>query len=333
MAETPKPYPLPSRSRREDGEIRRVGVELEFAGLRPEQILAAVMSSLGGWQERLTHVQYQVHDTQVGRIELELDFRWLQKAASDSEQLADVPTWLLEVSQWTTEMMERIASQVVPWEIVTAPIPMTELHHLDAMVQALQRAGALGTRHAPHFAFGVHLNPEIPALDAVTLRRYLKAFLCLKDWLRERSALDLARRLTPFISDFQEDYVRLVVDPDYQPELNTLIDDYLRFNPTRNKSLDMLPVFSEIDAARVYAQVADPLIKSRPALHYRLPNCEIDDPDWSLRRLWEDWVQVEQLANDPARLDAMGVAYCDWLERFHVPFDEGWIQQTRTWLN
>lgn len=333
MALPPQPYPLPSRLHCHDGAMRRVGVELEFAGLRPEQILTAVVAALGGRAERLTQVQYLIQDTRVGPIELELDFRWMQKAASESEQLDDLPTWVLEVSQWTTGLLERIASQVVPWEIVTGPVPMAQLHHLDAMVDALRSAGALGTRHAPHFAFGVHLNPELPAMDAVTLRRYLKAFLCLKDWLRAQSALDLSRRLTPYITDFDDDYVRLVVDPAYQPTLEQLIDDYLRFNPTRNRSLDMLPAFAEIDETRVRATVNDPLIKARPALHYRLPNCEIDDPGWNLRALWEDWLQVEELAQDAARLDAMGVAYCDWLDRFHVPFDDGWIRETRAWLN
>lgn len=333
MVESAQPYPLPRRLQRDDGGTRRVGVELEFAGLRPEQIVAAVKRAIGGREERETHVRYRLLETRVGTIELELDFHWLQKAAAESEGLTDLPTWMLDVSHWTTGLLERIVSHVVPWEIVTGPIPMDALHHLDGMVDELRRAGALGTRHAPHFAFGVHLNPELPAVDAATLCCYLKAFLCLKDWLRERSALDLSRRLSPYITDFDEDYARLVVDPDYQPELAVLIDDYLHFNPTRNRSLDMLPAFAEVDMARVRRKVDDPLVKPRPALHYRLPNCEIDHPAWNLRGLWEDWLQVEALASDPARLDAMGVAYRDWLDRFHMPFDEGWIRETRAWLN
>ncbi len=322
----------PPVPRRADGGTRRVGVEIEFGGMRPEAILIAIRAALGGRIERKSQVDYVVHDTEVGRLELELDFRLLKKAAEETEQIADLPEWLLGVSTWTAELLERIVSQVVPWEIVTGPLPIEDLHRLEPLVVRLREAGALGTRHAPHFAFGVHLNPELPDLAADTLTRYLKAYLCLKDWLRERSHLDLLRLLSPYIKDFDSAYVRKVVAPSYQPSRATLIDDYLEWNPTRNRSLDMLPVFAEVDADRVRRKVDDPLIKARPALHYRLPNCEIDDPDWSLEPLWNDWLEVERLAADPDRLERMGAAYGRWLARLRVPFDDGWAKATAEWL-
>lgn len=47
------------------------------------------------------------------------------------------------------------------------------------------------------------------------------------------------------------------------------------------------------------SQVEDPhLVKARPAYHYRLPNCLIDEPDWRLAREWNTWVAVERLAAD-----------------------------------
>lgn len=322
----------PPRARRGDGGPRRVGVEIEFGGLRPDTITAAVRSALGGTVRRRSQVVYDIAGTVVGDIELELDFRLLQKAAEEHEQLADLPEWLLEVSTWTAELLERLVSQVVPWEIVTGPIPMADLDKIEPMITALREAGALGTRHAPHFAFGVHLNPELPDLQAETLASYLKAFLCLKDWLRQRSRLDLSRVLSPYISDFDARYVRKVVTPSYQPRMPELIDDYLESNPTRNRSLDMLPVFAEVDRERVLAVVDDPLIKARPTLHYRLPNCEIDEPDWQLRDIWNDWLQVERLAGDPDRLERMGRAYARWLSGLHVPFDDRWARDTADWL-
>jgi hypothetical protein len=50
------------------------------------------------------------------------------------------------------------------------------------------------------------------------------------------------------------------------------------------------------------APVERELIKPRPAWHYRLPNCLIDDPEWSLARPWSEWVTIERLAADPDRL-------------------------------
>ncbi|OBX33760.1 putative amidoligase enzyme [Halomonas elongata] len=38
-----------------------------------------------------------------------------------------------------------------------------------------------------------------------------------------------------------------MLDPDYQPDLRTLIDDYLEYNPTRNRELDLLPLFAYLD--------------------------------------------------------------------------------------
>ena len=327
-----RPYAQPPEMRRADGGPRRLGVEIEFGGLRPDAITSAVRDSLGGEVRRRSQVAYEIVGTTVGDIEVELDFRLLKKAAEEHEQVADVPEWLLEVSTWTAELLERLVGQVVPWEIVTGPVPIADLHKLEPMVTALREAGALGTRHASYFAFGVHLNPELPDLEAATICRYFKAFLCLKDWLRQRSRLDFSRVLSPYISDFNDRYVRQVVAPDYQPGMAELIDDYLEANPTRNRSLDMLPVFAEVDRDRVLAVVDDPLIKARPTLHYRLPNCEIDDPEWHLEGLWNDWLEVERLASDPERLQAMGKAYVRWLSELRVPFDDGWVKATADWL-
>ena len=91
--------------------------------------------------------------------------------------------------------------------------------------------------------------------------------------------------------------------------MDQLIDDYLTHNPTRNRALDMLPLFRHIDEQRVINVVDDDRIKARPTFHYRLPNCQIDEPDWGLIRAWRDWLQVEALAADATRLDAVMQAW------------------------
>jgi len=325
-------FPLPPRPRRGDGAWRRVGVELELAGLRPWTIAEVTREALGGSVEPHTAVHLRVLGTVLGDLDIELDFALLQRMANERTAGSGAPEWLLEVGEWTTELMERVASQVVPWEIVTGPIPLPELHRLDELIGALREAGALGTRHAPHYAFGVHLNPELPAYDAETVAGLVKAFLCLKDWLRQRERPDLTRLVTPYIADFDDEWVARTVDPEYRPSLSELIDDYLVANPTRNRSLDLLPLFAWLDEPRVRRAVADPLVKARPTLHYRLPNCEIDRPGWGLGDIWEDWVEVERLAADRDRLAAMGRAYRQWLQRFRVPFDTAWVRETERWL-
>ena len=89
----------------------------------------------------------------------------------------------------------------------------------------------------------------------------------------------------------------------------------------------MLPLFAQIDEERVQAQVGDDRINARPTFHYRLPDCRIDDEQWTLARSWNRWCVVERLANDPQALDELtadfllgkrgflGVARNDWIER------------------
>ena len=116
-------------------------------------------------------------------------------------------------------------------------------------------------------------------------------------------------------------------------EVAALIDDYLEANPTRNRILDMLPLFHYLDSDRVEQQVDDILVKPRPTLHYRLPNSEIDDPEWSLHRPWNDWMQVEALANDASRLDRWCYRYWLYLQQpMKWPFIDAWQKQVQKCL-
>ena len=143
----------------------------------------------------------------------------------------------------------------------------------------------------------------------------MKAFLCLSDWLVARADINLARRVTRYVDPFPPDYIRKVIAPDYRPDLSVLIDDYLADNPTRNRMLDMLPLFLFLDEERVRKVTDDPLVKARPTFQYRLPDCEIHKPEWGLYLAWNDWVEVERLAADRARLNGCCAAYRAFLDR------------------
>lgn len=43
-----RPFPVPERARRADGEMRRLGVEIEFGGLLGKAIVDALIGALGG---------------------------------------------------------------------------------------------------------------------------------------------------------------------------------------------------------------------------------------------------------------------------------------------
>jgi hypothetical protein len=226
-----------------------------------------------------------------------------------------------------------VAEQFIPWEIVTSPIPFDDLHRLFPLTDELRRLGAKGTRHALHFAFGVHLNPEPPDADTTTILSYLRAFICLYDWMLEREQTDLVRRLTPYIRHFDKPYLRTVLDSDYRPDRAQLIDDYLDFNPTRNRSLDMLPMFAHLDEHRVRERIDDQLIKARPTFHFRLPNCDIDNPDWSLSEAWKLWLAVESLANDEKQLLQLCEEYSRELTRMTRMLDQRWVERVAQLLD
>ena len=110
-----------------------------------------------------------------------------------------------------------LAGALVPWEIVAAPIPFKDLPRLYPLIEDLRDSGAAGTRLAPHYAFGVHLNPELPALDANTILRYLQAYCCFYDWIKETEKTDFSRRITPYIDHFSKAYVTKILAPNYAP--------------------------------------------------------------------------------------------------------------------
>src|SRR3546814_2855636 len=126
-------------------------------------------------------------------------------------------------------------------ELVTPPGPAGRLPEIDSLVRDLVRPGAGGTRSGLLYAFALHLNPVLGAADsgAGPVLRVLQAYLLAAPELR--AAIDVApvRSLLPFVEPFPPDYVDQVLDPDYAPTLDRLIDDYLRFNPTRNRELDL----------------------------------------------------------------------------------------------
>ncbi len=320
--------PAPPRTLTGDDNERRVGFEIEFAGVEPQYVVALIESAYGGASERLTEFEYVVRDTRLGDFRFELDAEYLKRVAQEvADEEGDS-----ERGDWPTDLLAAAAQWFVPWEIVTDPIPLSRLEQLESLSGALRGAGALGTGHSIRYAFGTHLNPELPRLSAETILAYLRAYLCLYDWLCERETVDASRKITPYIDAFPKPYVSRVIHRLYRPGMSQLIDEYLEFNPTRNRSLDMLPVFAHIDAERVRAAVDDPRIKPRPALHYRLPNSDIDRPDWSLLVPWRDWLQVEFLAADPPRLRDMCVAFAADLERFTRRLDARWAQESEKWL-
>ena len=319
---------LPPQLLTESGAERRVGVEVEFAGVDPWIAANCIQDHFGGELQSNNIFETHIRNTSLGDFLLELDTAYLKPLGQHLSQFNDDD--ILETM--ATELITRAAEQFVPWEIVSPPLPLSRLPEFQSLLEELRLEGALGTRHALHYAFGIHFNPELPRLNAGTILNYLRAYFCLYEWIVDQEQIDFARKMTPYIKHFDKSYVQKIVNIDYQPSLTELIDDYLEDNPTRNRSMDLLPLFTHLDEKRVRRIVKDDRVKSRPTLHYRLPNCDIDNYKWSLLKPWSEWLMVERLANNNELLLEICQRYDTYLDGFGTRFSNEWLKQTSQWI-
>lgn len=303
---------LPAARSNARGKARRVGVELEMIGLEINDIAEVVAARLDLAISTDGRYRRVLRGDPAGEWIVELDFDLLKRLG---QQERGKDEWLDELRDSAEDLLKALAELVVPRELVSPPLPMERLQEVEDIILVLREAGAKGTSDSVGYAFGLQFNPEVPSEDAEVILAYLRAFLCLYEWLYVRADINLTRRITSYIDPFPTDYVRQVLQPDYAPDRERLIDDYLEHNPTRNRALDLLPLFLHLDEERVRAVTRDPLVKPRPTFHYRLPDCEIHLPGWGLHEAWHDWLEVEALAADPERLAACCDAYLEFLEQ------------------
>lgn len=321
---------LPPRVLNAQGQVRRVGVELEMAGVQPLDMAHCIQQVFGGELQRLTRYEYRVVNSTLGKFVIELDATSL-KVIGDHFENRGAEGIELSLQTAAGDLLTAAAETLVPWEIASPPVPVTQLAELTALFDALRNAGAKGTRSSVVYAFGLHLNPELPALDVDTLLRYLRAFLCLYEWIAAHDDTDLTRRLSNYIDHFARPYILKVIDPAYKPDLHQFMADYIEANPTRNRTLDFLPLFAHLDEAFLRAHIADERVKARPTLHYRLPNCDIDNPRWNLDLPWKDWLLVERLAEKPEIIAIMCQHYRPYVETLTLGLDGGWRKRVERW--
>ena len=162
-----------------------------------------------------------------------------------------------------------IAAWLIPYEIVFPPVAPDKFSILESVRSRLGEK-AQGTGSSVINAFGLHLNVEVPDYEVDTILSYLRAFMVLFEELKQAHEIDPVRNMSGFISPFGRAYRNLVLNESYQPDLPTFIDDYLSHNPTRNRPLDLLPLFLFLDSERVRSALPEEKISARPALHYRL---------------------------------------------------------------
>jgi len=329
----PKEFIPPPVLTNQKGEERSVGVEFEFAGVEIPEAAEILKNRFGGVIKAISTYEYSLIGSELGDFKVELDARlFLDKTYEKLLKKVGIDLSKLKKKKELEDVLTDIASTVVPFEIVTPPVPFSRLPDLDLLVDDMREKKAEGTGTSFFHAFGLHLNPEVPDLKTETLLNTLRAFVLLQEWIRLDSEIDLSRRITPFIDDYSTAYKNLIITTSYTPDTEKFIDDYLRFNPSRNRPLDMLPVFEFIDNDRVKKVINDGLTSARPAFHFRLPNCKIDEANWSLAVEWNRWVLVEILANNKIALNSLCREYQSMQKKELFGFKKKWIKRIHKWV-
>ena len=318
-------------------EPRKVGFELEYSSLALKTSASLVVEELGsGHIEMINPYHYKVKDTPYGSFTLVLDFQFLIKRG--------LGTWLHEVGLdhvlnekiilTIEEFIATLSETVVPYEISTSPLALEDLGVIERMKDLFRKHGAMGTKADPFYACGFHINPEASSLEVGEIIDTLRAFFLLYDYLIEWLHPDMKRRIAPYIDPYKESYIMKVLDPSYTPTMAVFIDDYITYNPTRNRALDLLPLLTWIDRDRVMGVLKDKKISARPTYHYRLPDSKIDEPLWHTYDAWNSWVLVETLACDKKALQQMSETYSVFLS-LPLAFlqKEKWIMEVRRWIN
>jgi hypothetical protein len=298
-------FQLPTRRANARNEERKVGFEFEYSGISPSVVAAFIAKEWGGRMEEENRFRVSVIDTQLGDFEVALDARLLK----DERYLGYLRKMGLDPGagdrDWWEDLLEDVASVVVPYEIGMPPLPLSALGEAERLRQLMREQGALGTKARYRYAFGMHINAEVPDLEPGTVLNGLRSFLLHYPWLLEELEIDWARRITPFIRPFPDAYWKQVLDPAYHPGREEMTGDYLGHNATRNRPLDLLPILCLWNEGAIREAMPDEKVKARPTFHYRMPNCLFDDPEWRVARDWNRWVRIEELAFDAKRLEPL----------------------------
>ncbi len=308
-------------------EPRHVGIEIEYSNLSLEKSAKLVSDLFGGNLHKITKYELELKDTKYGNFKFELDAQLLQKMQSDNlfDKLSDI---IGSVSHSIDDIVDKTSKGFVPFEIAAPPIPIKNLDEADKMIESLRLNGALGTTHSLYYAFGVHFNIEPPSQNIEDVLRLFKSFLIIQKWIEVQSEVDIARKISPYINDFPKEYIKKIVDIDYKPTKEEFLQDYIKYNPTRNRILDMLPQLAFWDEKEVRKHLPKEKINPRPTYHYRLPNSKVNLFRWNLSQEFQLWVIVEILANNEKVFNKMSKEFLlqldsplfnknEWIEQCH----------------
>lgn len=269
---------------------RRVGVEIEFAGLSVHETAVLIAGHWGGELAEQNPREVHVTGGRLGKVRVELD--------------------IALKAQWAEDLAAQVLRDLVPVEVITDPLSQADLPQVERMAQVLHAAGAMGTRAKLAYGFGVHFNPELPDDDGAALVATARAYALCEDWLRGAEPLDPARRVLPFVDPWPRALVAALAGAEGWG-VRDLARACVAHAPSRHHGLDLLPALQHLCPAEL-SQVPESHLKGgRPTFHYRLPETRLDEPGWSIAYEWNRWCLIEHIAADPDLLRALANGWTD----------------------
>lgn len=307
-------------------EPRKIGIELEFYGITPERAAELVKKEIGGSTEKVHNDLFKVKSA-YGTFQIETDAELIKKLSEASEKNKNENK--SDIDGVVVSAIKIISNEIVPSELVTPPLKIEDMSLVTDLQDVFLKEGAQGTTESFRFAFAAQLNPEVESLEVDYILNILKSFILLSDWLKSQIGMNITRKLTSFASDFPEAYCKKIFTADYSPSLEEFIDDYLEDNPTRNRGLDLLPLFAFIDRQKVDSVVGDERVKSRPTFHYRLPNSQIGLRSWNIEVEWSRWLVIEKLSKNKKLFSLVCRHYDDFINKREKT---DWLQEMNNYV-
>jgi len=326
-------YKYPPDKYKSNGELRSVGFELEFSGMELTNVASAIQQLYGGNIHLKSRVDYTVTDTRYGDFKVELDARILKKMA-DQKFLKKLGIEdRNDIEGQFEELINSMAKSIVPVEIAIPPVPIDQLEVFEPLINHLRTHQVEGTESSWKNAFGLHINVEVSDLHIDTILPQFQSFLLLYDWLVIFHSVNFSRQITPFILPFPDAYIAEVLKADFQPDLHEFISHYIEANPTRNRPLDMIPLFEHINKKLVTSKMDTTKTTGRPAYHYRLPNSNVQNTDWSYLDEWNAWTLVEKLAENNEMFTQLQEFYSNEYKSSLLTTKSDWVQKVDEVLN
>lgn len=327
-------YLKPPHLQNSAGKERTAGYEFEFTGMEIEQVALLVKNLFGGKIEKISTYEIEVQGSEFGTFKMELDAQLLRdKKYEKILKSVGIDVDDIQDKDGKEKKLMEMAATIVPYEIVTPPIPLSKMDVLDLLVDKLRVKKVKGTGSSILYAFGMHINPEVPDERVESILNHTRAYVLMDPWIRKKADINMSRRITPFIDPYSEDYVKMILNPEYDPDLKTMIKDYFDHDNSRNRSLDLLPLFMHLDEKTTSSMIDEKLTSARPTYHYRLPDCSFEKKEWSPALEWNRWVLVERLADDEDQLAQLSHKWLKLSDNSMIGFESKWIKKADEWVN